>query len=67
MPPTLSLEDCLGESLRLALGELPDEQRVTMREMMLTAAVMRGPTYDAAVAQVERHGVWLPFPPATGQ
>lgn len=37
MPPTLSLEDCLGESLRLALGELPDEQRVTMRAMMLTA------------------------------
>jgi hypothetical protein len=38
MPPTLSLEDCLGDTLRQALVELPAEQRATTKEMMITTA-----------------------------
>ncbi|AKV00084.1 hypothetical protein AKJ09_06747 [Labilithrix luteola] len=36
MPSTLSLEDCFGEWLRLALAEMPEEQRGAMKAMMLT-------------------------------
>lgn len=38
MPPTLSLDECVGDTLRAALAELPAEQRATMKAMMLTTA-----------------------------
>jgi hypothetical protein len=37
MPPALSLEECLGDTLE-ALVELPAEQRATIKEMMIATA-----------------------------